>query len=94
MKYTKEEYRDGTAMWKFENGITVYSKEWSYCDYAFDVYNADGKFLGGIYPDNDEDSEECIKELDDGSEPITDSWEDGCGNSCSLDGWGDGLKED
>lgn len=93
MKYTKEEYRDGTAMWKFENGITVYSKEWSYCDYAFDVYNADGKFLGGIYPDTDEDSESCVKDLDDGSEPITDGWEDGCGNSCSIDGWGDGLKD-
>lgn len=93
MKYQKTEHLDGTEEWAFENGITVCSKEWSYCRYAFDVYNADGKFLGGIYPDTNEDSDRCRQDLDEGSEPITDGWEDGCGNSCNINGWGDGLED-
>jgi len=32
-------------------------------------------------------SEDCDK-LIAGADPIEDGWEDGCGSSCSLDGWG------
>lgn len=30
-----------------------------------------------------------IPQTNDGSDPVTDSWEDGYGNPCTLDGWGE-----
>lgn len=47
------------------------------------------KYLGTVYPDTIEDMESCINDLDNGDNPITNGWEDGCGNSCTFDGWGE-----
>lgn len=46
--------------------------------------------LGTIYPDNIGDMESCIESLDAGEDPISGHWEDGCGNLCTLQGWGSG----
>lgn len=32
---------------------------------------------------------ECVKLLNAGHGPISDGWEDGLGNACTMDGWGD-----
>jgi len=69
------------------NGITVVEVDYNYDLHAFDVYNGD-IFLGSVYPATIEDMEECIKALDRGEDPVTDGWEDGCGNACLIDGWG------
>lgn len=79
--------------WIFDNGIEVLESEFDYSLHCFKVYNRDD-YLGTIYPDTIEDMENCIKDLDDGSDPITDMWEDGMGNFCTLDGWGESCRED
>jgi hypothetical protein len=72
----------------WENGeITVSEVDYNYDLHAFDVYVGD-RFLGTVYPATIEDMARCIKALDDGEDPVSDGWEDGCGNVCSLDGWG------
>lgn len=73
--------------WTFENGITVEETTYDYDLHAFEVYN-DGELLGTVYPGDLEDMERCIAELDNGNDPITDKWEDGLGNTCTLEGWG------
>lgn len=50
------------------------------------MYHFD-KYLGAVYPYSIDDMEACIVELDNGNDPITDKWEDGLGNCCTLDGW-------
>ena len=67
--------------WIFENGIEVYE---SYGN--FKVYNGN-KYLGTVVPDSEESFKECVKELNNGIDPISGMWEDGAGNSCTLDGW-------
>lgn len=74
--------------WNFSNGITVEEIEHDYSLHAFEVYH-NGKHLGNIYPDTIEDMENCITELDAGHDPISGGWEDGLGNSCSMNGWGE-----
>lgn len=73
--------------WNFENGINVWESEYDYDLHCFKVYNGD-KYLGTIYPSTIEDMESCIEDLDNGDDPISCNWEDGCGNGCTLDGWG------
>ena len=72
--------------WKFENGIEVYESEFDYDLHCFKVYNGD-EFLGIVYPDCIEDMEGCIEDFDAGIDPISGMWEDGRGNSCTLQGW-------
>lgn len=74
--------------WNFENGINVEECEFDYDLHCFKVYNGE-KYLGIIYPGSIEDMESCIEELDNGNDPISDGWEDGMGNSCTIDGWGE-----
>lgn len=74
--------------WKFENGIEVYETDHDYDLHCFKVYNEE-EYLGTVYPSSIEDMEECINALDDGDDPISCAWEDGCGNGCTLDGWGE-----
>lgn len=91
--YDLAKEKDGDMReWKFINGIKVCEDEHDYDLHKFRVYDLifmdNYRFLGYIYPDSIEDMEECIAKLDAGEDPITGSWEDGCGNGCSLDGWG------
>ena len=74
--------------WNFENGVEVYESEYNFDLHCFKVYNEE-KYLGTIYPSTIEDMESCATSLNNGDDPISAGWEDGCGNSCSLEGWGE-----
>lgn len=68
--------------------VTVEEVAFDHDLHAFEVYNKDGELLGGIYPNDIDAMESIIADLDDGSCPIAEGWEDGNGNTCTLDGWG------
>lgn len=72
--------------WRFPNGIKVIKQSFDYDLYCFEVYNND-EYLGTIYPSCIQDMHACVRDLNAGIDPITGSWEDGNGNTCSLDGW-------
>lgn len=72
--------------WKFENGIEVYESEYDHNVHCFKVYK--GNYLGTVYPETVDDMNACIERLDAGFDPISDGWEDGMGNACTLNGWG------
>lgn len=76
--------------WEFSNGVYVEEVGCDHLLHAFDVYK-DGEYLGCVAPSTLEDMFECVERLNAGYDPITDGWEDGCGNACTFDGWG-GLK--
>lgn len=75
--------------WIFENGIKVQEMAFDADLSCLKVFRGDN-YLGTIYPQNKDDMEHCMNDLDNGSNPVTDKWEDGRGNTCSLFGWGDG----
>lgn len=54
---------------------------------AIDVWQSDNN-LGKIYPNDVDDSVQCIEQLIDGDCPICGRWEDGMGNTCNSGGWG------
>ena len=72
--------------WIFENGIEVYEVPFDGDLRCLEVYNK-GKYLGGIYPNSEENMELCIKDLDEGFDPVTAGWYDGMGNACCWEGW-------
>lgn len=74
--------------WTFSNGIEVYEKGYNGNLHCLEVYNGD-EYLGTIYPRDIEDMQQCFEILDSGKDPISDGWEDGLGNDCTLDGWGE-----
>ena len=78
--------------WNFENGIIVKEAEFDYDLHVLKVYNAE-EYLGTVYPADTEDMRKCFASLDAGNDPISDKWEDGCGNTCTLDGWGEQSDE-
>ena len=79
--------------WKFENGIRVEEVDCNYDLHNFEVYSGD-RYLGDVCPNSIEDMNECIAQLNGGSDPVTDGWEDGFGNQCTLNGWGELRKKD
>lgn len=56
------------------------------CD-VVEVNNENGEILGNIFI-NPGDWERILA----GADPIKDGWEDGLGNSLSIEGWGDYYK--
>ncbi len=72
--------------WTFENGIIVQEEKFEHALHCFKVYNGNN-YLGTVYPATIENMESCIASLDSGEDPISGMWEDGNGNSCSLNGW-------
>lgn len=74
--------------WEFADGTIVEEAEFDYDLHILKVYN-NGKYLGSIYPADVEDMEKLFRDLDDGSNPIEDRWEDGNLNTCTIDGWGE-----
>lgn len=76
--------------WIFENRIKVYEVDFDYDLHALEVYH-NKRYLGTIYPADIADMETCFDELDKGNDPIDGHWEDGLGNSCSLNGWGENV---
>lgn len=77
--------------WKFKNKIEVYEEEYDYSLHCFKVY-MENKYLGSIYPSSLEDMEDCIRKLDNGEDPVFDRWEDGLGNICNIEGWGEAWE--
>lgn len=79
------------SYWEFENvgnGLTVWEADFDGDCHCFEVSNG-GNLIGVIYPADVEGTQLCIEELNKGHDPISYHLEDGCGNSCTLDGWGD-----
>lgn len=72
--------------WEFKNSIKVFEEDYNYDLHCLKVYKGES-YLGTVYPGTIEDMHECMKCLDNGDDPITDGWEDGCGNPCTLEGW-------
>ena len=72
--------------WNFENGIRVVETEYNYDLHSLKVYNGE-EYLGTVYPADVDYMMKCFAALDAGNDPISDKWEDGCGNTCTLDGW-------
>lgn len=68
-----------SKVWEFE-GYTVTEET--------DVLRFENKegdiigYVGNIHENN------LIEDLDNGADPIADGWEDGVGNTISIDGWG------
>ena len=78
--------------WDFEK-VIVKEKDFDYDCHQFDFFNKEnGKYLGVLTPQDSENTEVIVKELDDllekGYDPIQAGWEDGNGNTLSYDGWG------
>lgn len=74
--------------WK-TNFAIIEEVDFDYDLHAFDVYNHSGNKLGTIHPASIEDMKSLIADLDNGDCPIADGWEDGNGNTCNTDGWGE-----
>lgn len=77
--------------WEFKNGIIVTEKLFDHDLNAFIVFQ-NNKFLGVVLPDSIESLESCREELSNGTDPISGCWEDGSGNTCNLDGWGQAYE--
>ena len=73
--------------WKFKN-VVVEEEEYNHDLHCFKVSDLQGNTLGYIYPEDCFMMESCMESLDCGEDPISGGWEDGCGNSCTMDGWG------
>lgn len=71
--------------------VTVQEVDFDYDLHAFDVYNHAGAKLGTINPTTIEDMKSLIADLDNGACPVADGFEDGNGNTCNENGWGDCL---
>lgn len=67
-------------MWEFEDYVV--HKETDVLRFE----DLNGEILG--YVSFDDGGKELVKELDNGADPIAEGWEDGIGNTISLDGWG------
>lgn len=73
-------------MWK-TGLVTVIEIEFDGDLHQFEVYKGDDR-LGVITPASIEDMNMMKQDLDNGECPVADSWEDGMGNICVLEGWG------
>ncbi|WP_270324988.1 hypothetical protein [[Eubacterium] hominis] len=47
-------------------------------------YNDNDEYLGNVITD---DMESCIRDLENGANPIEDQWEDGAGTTLRIEGW-------
>ena len=74
--------------WNFDNGIVVKETKFDSDLHCFRVFNGE-EYLGTVYPDDCDAMRRCIADLDAGEDPIDYHWNDGLGNSCTLDGWGE-----
>lgn len=67
--------------------VTVKETAFDHDLHIFNVYNNDDELLGTVLPDTIEDMNQCIADLNEGSCPVADEWEDGTGNTCTIEGW-------
>lgn len=74
-------------IWKFKDiELTIIESEFDYDLHWFKCYKGD-VYLGGIYPSSIKEMNDMIEALNRGENPITEGWEDGLGNICTLEGW-------
>lgn len=74
--------------WNFPcHGIKVKEMPFDYDRHKFAVYRKN-KCLGVIYPDDTIYTKSCHKDLAQGKCPVCESWEDGLGNTVTMNGWG------
>lgn len=68
------------------NGKSVVIREvdFDYDHHDFEII-VDGEYIGTIHPDDVEDTEKIIKELNTSDINDVEGWEDGCGNAVSFD---------
>lgn len=78
-------------VWNFENGVKVHEMSFDYDLHCFDVFHNE-LFLGTVYPEDLETMRAMVKCLDEGEDPVSGKWEDGCGNICTMEGWGKDLS--
>ena len=71
-----------------EFNYTIQEKDFDHDLHQFLFTTADGNVLGVVTPADASDTADIVKELDEGSDPITEGWEDGMGNTVSMAGWG------
>lgn len=82
------------TMKKFETAaVNIEEVEFDHDLHIFKVTNKDGEMLGTIVPPDVEDMNLIIRELANGGCPVADKWEDGMGNSCTMNGWGEYEKK-
>lgn len=81
---------DDMRVWETDL-VTVAEVEFDADLHAFEVYDKQGKYLGMVSPACLEDMDVLVLDLDNGSCPVGDGWEDGAGNTCCIEGWGDHL---
>jgi hypothetical protein len=67
--------------------VTVKEVDFDHDLHAFEVYKKSGELLGTINPASIEDMQAIINDLNSGACPVVDAWEDGNGNTCTLEGW-------
>lgn len=67
-------------IWEFE-GYTIHEET-----DQFRFENEEGEVLG--YVSYNEMYDELVQDLENGANPIEDGWEDGVGNTISINGWG------
>lgn len=85
---SKEEAGTMRALWVTPLA-TIVPEEVDHQLCRFNVYlNGDAVYLGSVYPADLVDQEILVKDLNDGSCPLADHWEDGAGNTCGPNGWG------
>jgi len=73
--------------WK-RDCCNIVEHSFDYDLHMFKLYALNGEYLGNITPGDIENYKECMTKLDAGDCPICDQWDDGLGNTCSLNGWG------
>ena len=78
--------------WETEN-VVVELVRFDHDLHRFAVMSKDFKFLGYITPAVIEDMESIITDLNSGNCPISDAWEDGNGNVCTMQGWDDSMDQ-
>lgn len=92
MKCVKDE-KYGYCVWKFDDGVEVheagFDSDFNYDLCKLNVWVNNGQtYAGSIFPATIEDEKKCFADLDVGSNPIADKWDDGNGNTCNANGWG------
>lgn len=73
--------------WEIDN-LIITSDDRNLC---FNVY-AYNKLIGIIYATDRNNFNDCFLYFDVGVNPIKDGWEDGLGNVCTINGWGECVK--
>lgn len=65
-------------------GYSVVEREFNYDLHEFDIVVGNA-VIATITPDNLEDMNDIVEQLDNGADPVAEAWEDGMGNIITLE---------